>query len=333
MNKYTVEQVHSVDEFLANWTKAMVDVHWFKEEIPFHYTRDEMVEEIRKEFAEADNLHLVAKSKDDKKVLGVLRVKIQEDSGTLGKWEPVVLLKHRNTEIGKTLVEKAFLLLKEKKVRRAACMLKYPLSKPEVANWHISLYKKCGFKQRGPPGGMLLADLSLVKRAPRIKNICFIDRNEVPLEEFVNFVQMAYMSTAEDRIIHGFDQYVSDREKTMNIHRAIKNGKFGFSPPECWKVALLRDETAGFIIGFMPKSEHRPPHGVIANLGVFPEFRRKGIAYTLINEIHNCFKKYGCEYSIVGTPKTNHPAIKLYQKIGYEPVFELISFEKTFDTK
>ena len=332
MSEYVIRQVQSVGEFLKYWTQAMADTHWFKEQIPFHYIRKEMIEEITKEFAELGNLYLVAESKDVKEILGVLRVKIKENIGTLGRWEPAIPFKYRNTKVGEALIQKAFSWLKENNVCKVKCMLKYPFNRPETGRWHIILYEKSGFRQKGPKGMMLFADLSKIEMSPsKVENLHFINSDEVSLEKFVEFTQKAYASTAEDKAIHGFDPYVSKREENLKVLQTIKNGKMGFSPPECWEVALLRNESAGFVIGSMPKSKYRPAHGVIASIGVFPKFRRRGIAYALINEIHSCFKKYGCKYSYVGTPKTNHPAIKLYRKAGYKPVFELINFEKTLD--
>ncbi len=333
MPEYDIEQVESIEKFLKYWTQAMIDTHWFKEHILFHYTRNEMIEEITKEFAELDNLYLVATSKDAKEIFGVLRVKIKENIGTLGRWEPAVPVKFRNTEVDAALIQKAFSWLRANNVLKVKCLLRYPSDKPETGNWHIILYEKCGFKQKGPEGVMLLADLFKTEMFPsKVKNLHLVNRDEVSLEEFVDFTMKAYASTAEDRAIHGFDPNVSRREKNIEVLQAIKRGNFGFSPPECWKVALLEKEVVGFVIGFVPKEKYRPAHGVVASIGVFPEFRRKGIAYALINEIHSCFKKYGCRYSYVGTPKTNHPALRFYEKIGYRPVFELRSFEKTLTT-
>jgi len=333
MSKYDIKQVRFMERFLKYWTQAMTDTHWFKEHILFHYTRNEMIEEIKKEFAEPSNLHLVAKFKGTNEVLGVLRVKIRGSVVTLGRWEPAVPLKHRNTKVGIALVEKAFSLLRGKNMHKVNSLLRYPSIKPKTAGWHVKLYKKCGFEQKDPLSVMLLEELTETKSSPsEVENIQFIDGNKVPLRRFADFVQKAYASTAEDRAIHGFDPYVSKREENLKMLQAIKNGKMGFSPPECWKAALLENETVGFVIGFMPKSKYRPAHGVIANIGVFPEFRRRGIAYALVDEVHECFKKHGCKYSYVGTPKTNHPAIRLYQKVGYKPVFELRSFEKTLTT-
>lgn len=333
MPKYDIKQVPSVEKFLKYWTQAMADTHWFKEHILFHYTRDEMIEEIIKEFAELNSLHLVAKSKNTKEVLGALRAKLQRNVATLGRWEPAVPFKYRNTKAGEALIQKAFSWLRENNVHKVKCMLRYLIDRPETGRWHTILYKKCGFKQNGPKGMMLLADLSKIEISPpKVENLHFIHRDGVSLEKFVDFTLKAFASTAQDRAIHGFDPNVSNRERNTKVQQAIKNGEFGFSPPECWKVALLGKEIVGFVNAFMPESKYRPAHGVIANIGVFPEFRRRGIAYALINEIHGCFKKYGCKCSYVGTPKTNYPAIRLYKKVGYKPVFELMSFEKMLTT-
>ena len=144
----------------------------------------------------------------------------------------------------------------------------------------------------------------------------------------MDFTRRAYLSTPEDKAVHEGDPYVSNPDENMRVLRAVKEGGMGFSPSECWKIATLEDEIAGFVVGFMPKSKYRPQHGVIAEIGVFPEFRRRGTAYSLITEMHECFKKHGCHYSYVGTPETNETAIKLYQKAGYKPVFQMINFEK-----
>ena len=122
--------------------------------------------------------------------------------------------------------------------------------------------------------------------------------------------------------------FVLVREKILEGLLSIKQGKHGLSPPECWKIGLVEGEPAGFAVSFMPKDKYRPSYGVIGLIGVFPEFRRRGIAYALIAEMHKCFRKHGCRYAYVGTPKTNKNAISLYKKVGYKTVFELINFEK-----
>jgi ribosomal protein S18 acetylase RimI-like enzyme len=272
----------------------------------------------------------VAKSQDTAEVLGVLGARIRRNIGSFGRWEPAVPLEYRDSGAGEALINEAFSWLRENRVSKVTCMLRYPYSMPETGEWHMALYQNCGFSRRELVSVMLLADLRVVAMTTReIEDLHIVHADDLPLEKFVDFIRRAYMSTPEDKAVHGRDPYVSNSEGSMRIVRALKNGEYGSSPPDCWKVAMFEDEVAGFVIGFMPESKYRPLHGVIANLGVFPGFRRKGIAYLLIAEIHERFKKRGCLYSYVGTPKTNEAAIRLYRKAGYKGVFEMVTFEKT----
>lgn len=327
--KIVVERVHSAKRYLEYWTKAMANVHWFKKRRPFDYNRDEMIEEIEGEFEKPESVHFVAKSQDTHEILGVLETKIRRNIGSFGRWEPAVPMEHRNSGAGVALIKAAFSWLRENGVPKVKCLLRHPYARPETAEWHMALYLKCGFVQEGYVGVMLLADLRKVMiTTQKVENLLIVNGNDLPLEKFVDFTRRAYMSKPEDRAIHGCDPHVSDSGENMRLLQAVKKGEYGFSPPECWKVATLKEEVAGFVVAFMPKSKYRPSHGVIAELGVFPEFRRRGIAYSLIAEIHECFRSHECQYSYVGTPKINEAALRLYRNAGYEPVFEMVSFEK-----
>lgn len=327
--KVIVEKAHSPKEYLEYWTRAMADVHWFKKRGFFDYNRDEMIEEITREFGKPRCIYLVAKSKKAENVLGVLGVKIRGNVGTFGRWEPAVPLEYSNSRVGEALIEEACSWLRENHVPKVTCMLRFPYSRPETGQWHLALYRKCGFVRKSLNGIMLLADLrKKTMSTQKVEDLDIVKADDFSLEKFVDFTRRAYLSTPEDKAIHGRDPYISSPDENLRIIRAVKAGRYGFSPSECWKVAMLGDEAAGFIVAFIPKSKYRPPHGVIAELGVFPEFRRKGIAYTLIAEIHEYFKDHGCKHSYVGTPKTNEAATRLYLKAGYKLVFEIINFEK-----
>ena len=325
-----VEKAKSKQNYLRAWTEGMKHLHWFKETRLFDYNAVEMVEEISRDFGKQDNVFLVAKLGEDSRIVGVLGIKLQKRVGVLRRWEPAVPLKEKNRGAGEVLIKSGFQWLREKGAQKAVCMLKYPCDLPHAGDWHASLYKKCGFKQRGPVGVQLLADLSQLSPTERLafSSSLLIKANEsYTLENFAEFVQKAYVSTPEDKAIHGWDPYVSIRKETLRGLQSIKQGKHGLSPLECWKVALVNGEPAGFIVSFIPKDRYRPTYGVIGLIGVFPEFRR-GIAYALVLEMHKYFRKQKCRYSYVGTPKINEKAINLYKKAGYKPVFELIAFEK-----
>ena len=323
-----MERAHSAKEYLEYWKSAMADIHWFKKRRLFDYNRDEMIEDVTREFGSPGSIGLVARSQESGEVLGVLGVSIRGNAGVFGRWEPAVRLKWRSGGAGEALVREAFSWLRSKGVSRATCVLRVPHSLPGSGEWHKALYEGCGFERVGLAGIMLLADLRKANiPVQRVRDLRVVDGG-FSLEDFADFTRRAYLSTPEDVAVHGKDPFVSILGENMRVLRAVKHGDYGSSAPECWKVAMLGEEVAGFIIGFLPKSEYRPSHGVIAELGVFPEFRRKGIAHSLVVEMLECFRKYGCRYSYVGTPRSNEPAIRLYQKAGHEPVFQIVSFEK-----
>jgi len=323
-----VEKSESKDEYISAWIKGIQHLHWFKERRPFDYNRDEMIEELSKDFGKPDVVFLVATLAGSKKKVGVLGIKLQERVGVLRRWEPAVSLKERSSEVGEALIKKGLQWLRQKGAKKAVCLLRYPYDLPEAAEWHISLYKKCGFKQRGPVGLQLLADLSRTETPIRSLSLKITTSESYTLEDFADFTLKAYASTPEDKATHAWDPFVSVREKILKGLISIKQEKHGLSPPECWKIGLVEGEPAGFAVSFIPKDKYRPSYGVIGLIGVFPEFRRRGIAYALIAEMHKCFRKHGCRYAYVGTPKTNKKAINLYKKAGYKTVFELINFEK-----
>lgn len=113
------------------------------------------------------------------------------------------------------------------------------------------------------------------------------------IEDFVDFTLKAYASTPQDRALHGWDPHVSVREEILKVLQSIKQGVHELSPCECWKIALVESETAGFCVSFMPKDQQRPPYGEIGLIGVFPEFRKKGIGYALVVDTHTQFRKSG----------------------------------------
>jgi ribosomal protein S18 acetylase RimI-like enzyme len=324
----TVENAKSKDKYISAWIKGMQHLHWFNESRLFDYNRKEMIEELSRDFCKPFNIFLEVTLKKSKEILGVLGIKLHREVGVLRRWEPAVPLKERSSGAGEVLIEKALQLLQREGAKKAVCMIKYPYDLPETAEWHINLYKKSGFKQREPIGLQLLADLSRTGTLMHSSSFRITTKESYTLEDFANFTLKAYASTPEDKAIHEWDPFVSVREKILEGLLSIKNGKLGFSPPELWKIGLVKDKPAGFAVSFMPEDKYRPTYGVIGLIGVFPKFRRKGVAYALIVEMHKCFRKYGCHYAYVGTPKTNKKAVNLYKKVGYTPVFEIINFEK-----
>lgn len=78
--------------------------------------------------------------------------------------------------------------------------------------------------------------------------------------------------------------------------------------------AVGKGEMVGFISGD-PKREERT--GWILTLGVLPEWRRMGIAETLLGECERLMEVPRVKLTV---RRGNEPAIRLYEKMGYRQI-------------
>ena len=61
-----------------------------------------------------------------------------------------------------------------------------------------------------------------------------------------------------------------------------------------------------------------PDLAVLGPVGVFPEFRGRGIGLALVKRVLNAIREYGCKDAQVGTALYNNErAIGLYEKAGF----------------
>ncbi|HUS77461.1 MAG TPA: GNAT family N-acetyltransferase, partial [Patescibacteria group bacterium] len=72
--------------------------------------------------------------------------------------------------------------------------------------------------------------------------------------------------------------------------------------------------------------------GLIGQLGVLPKYRKRGIGLSLVMDSLNAMKLRDCEYVYVGTPQSNHNAIRLYENVGFNPIFKISFYEKKLDS-
>jgi ribosomal-protein-alanine N-acetyltransferase len=78
--------------------------------------------------------------------------------------------------------------------------------------------------------------------------------------------------------------------------------------------ALVDEQVVGFIVGDRRSSRRT---GWIATVGVHPDFRRRGIAKMLMSEAE---ESMGLPRVRLTLRASNHPALDLYQQLGYSIV-------------
>ncbi len=81
-------------------------------------------------------------------------------------------------------------------------------------------------------------------------------------------------------------------------------------------------DIAGFIIAQIDM-EDSAEFGHIITLNIPSNFRKKGVATKLLQEIQELLKQRGISECRLEVREDNHPAIKLYQKLGYQTIAKL----------
>ena len=89
-------------------------------------------------------------------------------------------------------------------------------------------------------------------------------------------------------------------------------------------LAIERDEVVGLIMGIIRKWENKdyldykcPKTGVITELVVSKQYRRKGTGNELITKMEEYFRSIKCEYITVDVFAYNNSAIDFYNRNGY----------------
>ena len=88
------------------------------------------------------------------------------------------------------------------------------------------------------------------------------------------------------------------------------NNKLAF-----WLVAMEENRVAGYI-----GSQTVMDETDMMNVAVHPDYRRKGIAETLVNELVVNLKKMGSHCLTLEVRASNVPAITLYEKLGFTEI-------------
>jgi len=93
-------------------------------------------------------------------------------------------------------------------------------------------------------------------------------------------------------------------------------------------VALVKGEIAGFIIGSIERYGNKT-HGHIYSLDVSLGYRRRGVAYRLLNKAEEILIESGAEACHLEVRTDNIPALRLYKKRGYTITETLKNYYRT----
>jgi ribosomal protein S18 acetylase RimI-like enzyme len=101
-------------------------------------------------------------------------------------------------------------------------------------------------------------------------------------------------------------------------------------PDFCQELTLLAsidNHPIGFIANAIDL-ESKGKHGYIIQVGVIPEWRRKGVAAILVNKTLEAWREQGKKAAILHVNLNNPGAIRLYEGLGFRVVRTRGSFQK-----
>jgi ribosomal protein S18 acetylase RimI-like enzyme len=228
---------------------------------------------------------------------------------------PGVKDEYKQYNIGDALLQFQEFYLQNREIKQLISSVKY--TSREAVSWYYDTLTRNGFRINEPEGYQMFVDLDSIDFGNPTTHYEILTRNDFDPEDFVQFAVKSYASTPEDLQIHGWDKSVTEPDQIRAIHKYTINGAFGKSPSEWWRVLEKDKIPLGYILGFEMEPERRTRVGTIGNLGVFPEYRRQGLAVLLIHSLLREFQNDGIQYARVGTPTMNVRAIGAYKKAGF----------------
>lgn len=132
-------------------------------------------------------------------------------------------------------------------------------------------------------------------------------------------VRLWEMASEEERIsyIRAFNSCFFENPKTL------EGLSFFLDSPMWAGTAVAAFDPQGQLVGSVvacPDEEKR--WGVVDDVFVLPEWRRRGIARRLVGEGIKYLREQGLEEARLDVVQTNEPAISLYRSMGYEMINE-----------
>jgi ribosomal protein S18 acetylase RimI-like enzyme len=238
-------------------------------------------------------------------------------TGLIYGYTPCILPTYPQEKIGSALIRTAVKHLKEQGAKK----LRYSImGRNSDTTPYIELYQSQGFKITRKALTMLkkldiLPECTaplLIKPATlyQVSADCFVDL----------FIRCFQDSKDRDAA-----RIASNIEQTRKFIQQLRKREGPNHDPESWIVASLDDEHMGFTIAIQQGTD-----GLIAEVGVAPQYRRSGIGTYLTLKGLERLKERGFKQASLGVDVQNTAAIAFYEKLGFKKLpFEVYELEKT----
>jgi ribosomal protein S18 acetylase RimI-like enzyme len=132
----------------------------------------------------------------------------------------------------------------------------------------------------------------------------------------------------DDRAVHLLEEatFAEHWGQVSRTYEEFVKDWFGSSSfdPELWVIAEVGDRPVGFAIGVA-----RPDHGWVSDIGVLPDFRRRGIGEALLRRMFELFAARGFPQARLNVDAANATgATRLYERAGMHPTHRWVVYAK-----
>lgn len=221
---------------------------------------------------------------------------------------PLLHPRYQRKGIGKELVKKGILTAYENG-SKDIWSESWAQNKKEI-NSYRSFFEKIGFESKSHRLEMSCSTSSFNEKKNEIRNdIEIISSNEISTE-MIDLISQAY-SNSED-ILHEIEN-LGDPVIAKSFLNKTKESfeSLGFEV-NCL-IAKYRNSLCAGLLTATVKNR-----GMILEIGVLPEYRGKRIAWHMIRQYISRMKKQRISEVVLGVDEHNIPAIKLYEKLGFQ---------------
>ncbi|MFW9983057.1 MAG: GNAT family N-acetyltransferase [Candidatus Thorarchaeota archaeon] len=281
------------------------------------YTIDQ-VEEHLKNMNKRFPIEISFIALEEGKIVGWMGIERSTDNiGEVGRWQPFVMTDGNRREIGQQLISSVNEYAKSSNITRI-----------EVAFGGVSEDNMAAFETRciwyESRGWYNLEDTNFMVRSLddlESDNIKIPGEFEFrPLLEFDNdAIFKCYFNTfttGEARWIHDMSRTQIRQEFEKNFDRSHDiNGTASF--------AILSDD---IIVGFSLVLSRSDEEEHLEAIGIHPKFRRKGLGKILLRKSIEVLRSQNAQNFSLGVDTANSPAIKLYERFGFETVSRTVRY-------
>lgn len=290
------------ETYVQLWNEGYKTCSWFAKHGPT--TIDKAKKEIQEN--KKDPSYQLSFALSDNKPIGFIETKMPDtQTGEILNYNPCVLPEYWQKNAASALVEAAVEHLRKK----GALRVKFSIMgrTPDTAPY-LALYQAKNFTIQRKAVTMT-TKLDTIPEPKTHLPLKLSTLRQLKTDTFVDL----FIRCFKDSKDRDASQIASNIEKTKKFIQQLRQREGPNHDPDGWIAASLEDKLVGFVVAIQERDS-----GLIAEAGVDPQHRRKGIGALLTTKGLQRLKQRGLNQAFLRVDLENTEAISLYEKLGFQ---------------